>query len=124
MPSSSPRPRQVFVTRSRMLVAHTRRKVEDLFQSFHLGDLAPKEAVQSAQATDSVASVEGASAAEQRETGRPLPSCWSELLDEDFPLIITFDDLCSMVEADLQQATGRGTAQQDASNDMFVFLSA
>ena len=108
-----------------MLVAQTRRKLEALFQSFHLGDLAPKEAVQSAQAMDfSEGSVEGASAGEVRETGRPLPSRWSELLDEDFPLIITFDDLCSMVEADLQQATGRGTAQQDASNDMFVFLSA
>ena len=90
----------MFVTRSRMLVDQTRQTIAQLADSFKLGDLGQREAVRAAAENQPEQSVgdadcpKPADGASQLRRQRP----WSELADQDFPLVVTFDDVCDMLE--------------------------
>lgn len=81
--SSSPwglsKPRQLFVTRSRMLAGEVRRTTDELMESFRLAELSQEELVDLRN--------------RQGDEGhrRPLPKKWSQLEEDHFPLFIEFD---------------------------------
>ncbi|KAI1785417.1 hypothetical protein LXA43DRAFT_899902 [Ganoderma leucocontextum] len=83
------KPRQLFVTRSRMLAGEVQRTTDQLIESFRLAELNQEELVYLRRRQD-----------EQEERRRPLPKKWSQLEDDHFPLFIGFDKLRDLLEAD------------------------
>ena len=96
--TSARRPRQMFVTRSRMLVDQTRQTIAQLADSFKLGDLSQQQAVQEAAEDQPGQRAEGVDHPVVGAMSVHRKRLWSELVDEDFPLIVTFDDVCGMLE--------------------------
>ncbi|TBU42439.1 hypothetical protein BD309DRAFT_866302 [Dichomitus squalens] len=84
-----PKPRQLFVTRSRMLAAEVQRTVDHLLESFKLADLTQQELLDIWRRQ-----------VDPMDEIRPLPRKWSDLDDEHFPMCISFDQLRDMLEAD------------------------
>ncbi|TFY50293.1 hypothetical protein EVG20_g11606, partial [Dentipellis fragilis] len=96
-----PCPRQVFVTKSRMLA----RKVEEYFmqliKSLLLADTVPDHVVDLMRRWEERDQA-GMYDVEELDVWRTdLPAKFSELQDYHFPLFITFDELCSLVQEDI-----------------------
>ena len=77
-----PRPRQLFVTRSGELSRQVQRLVRQILESFRLADLTEQELADIWK-----------NQAEPAEYSRPLPTKWSELEDDHFPLLISFNNV-------------------------------
>ncbi|KAI0757655.1 hypothetical protein C8Q80DRAFT_1341060 [Daedaleopsis nitida] len=86
-------PRQMFVTRSRMLADQVWATVSQLIKSFRLASLSQNELAELAAHP-----IEGDREGDRRSGF--LPRRWSELEDKHFPLFVTFDELCSLLDAD------------------------
>ncbi|KAK0444957.1 uncharacterized protein EV420DRAFT_1721599 [Desarmillaria tabescens] len=101
MESDLPRPRQVFVTKSRMLA----KKVQEYFSKL-AGSLAMASRTfaelmrlpKAAQDQEDLGLVDVDDIVDWRSD---LPAKFSELEEKHFPLFITFDGLCDMLEADM-----------------------
>ncbi|KAI1785405.1 hypothetical protein LXA43DRAFT_132191 [Ganoderma leucocontextum] len=88
-----PKPRQLFVTRSGMLSRQVQRTVNQILESFKLANLTQEELVDIWR-----------SQVQPAEQCRPLPMKWSELEDGHFPLLISFDELRDLLEADFAES--------------------
>ncbi|PIL29941.1 hypothetical protein GSI_07852 [Ganoderma sinense ZZ0214-1] len=111
-----PRPRQLFVTRSGMLSRQVQRTVGQILESFRLADMTQQELVDIWRRK-----------AESAEHCRPLPRKWSELEDDHFPLMISFDKLRELLEADFTEAgllKVRTGELEDEDLDETSFISA
>ncbi|KAF9064527.1 hypothetical protein BDP27DRAFT_1425729 [Rhodocollybia butyracea] len=107
--SDSPKPRQIFVTQSRILA----KKVEQYFVTLGRALTASSASLeqlvaQRASQGDAILDEEGdmIDVDDIVDWSGDLPSKFSELCDQHFPLFITFNGLCSMLEADIA-ATSR-----------------
>ncbi|KAF9067282.1 hypothetical protein BDP27DRAFT_1328979 [Rhodocollybia butyracea] len=103
----TPKPRQIFVTQSRILA----KKVEQYFTSLGRSLTASSASLeqlsaQRASQGDVVLDDEGdmIDVDDIVDWSGDLPSKFSELRDEHFPLFITFNGLCTMLEADIAAA--------------------
>ncbi|KAM5542262.1 hypothetical protein V8D89_004135 [Ganoderma adspersum] len=83
------KPRQLFVTRSRMLVGEVQRTTDQLIESFRLAELSHEE-------LKDIRNRQG----ELEQHRQALPKQWSKLEDYHFPLFIAFDKLLDLLEAD------------------------
>ncbi|KAG8683036.1 hypothetical protein FRC11_014050, partial [Ceratobasidium sp. 423] len=87
------KPRQVFVTQSRVLA----QRVQEYYQSLVASSSdAPSKATKSPEDEEEVL----ADLDEEDASAFGLPPKYSMLEDRHFPLFITFDQLCSLLEAD------------------------
>ncbi|KAH9919772.1 uncharacterized protein BXZ73DRAFT_104880 [Epithele typhae] len=104
-----PRPRQLFVTRSRSLAEYVWSTVDKLASAFRLGDLSRHQAVALARERPAL---EGEEDTENTTSTRPAPPRrWSQLTnDAHFPLIITLDECWSMLERDVSITDDTGAA--------------
>ncbi|KAK0506408.1 hypothetical protein EDD18DRAFT_1455735 [Armillaria luteobubalina] len=102
MESDLPRPRQVFVTKSRMLAKKVQEYFSKLTSSLTMASQTFAELMRlpkSAQyQEDDVGLVDVDDIIDWRSD---LPAKFSELEGKHFPLFITFDGLCDMLEADM-----------------------
>ncbi|KAI0321924.1 hypothetical protein OF83DRAFT_1289699 [Amylostereum chailletii] len=95
------RPRQIFLTKSRLLARKVENDLIELIRSDVMSKYAPQHFVDRVKRSppsthSSMFNIE------DLETWRAdLPTKYSQLKDEHFPLIITFNDLCTMLEGDL-----------------------
>ncbi|VDB86827.1 unnamed protein product [Peniophora sp. CBMAI 1063] len=92
-----PRPRQVFVTRSPHLVHHVENEFVAFARSEAVASNAPPHLVSRA---NQIREQKRERHFEDGAWRADLPRRFSELQDEHFPLFVTFDDLCTMVEQD------------------------
>ena len=74
------KPRQLFVTRSRMLVGEVQRTTDELMESFRLTELNQEE-------LKDIRNRQG----EPEQHRQALPKKWSKLEDCHFPLFVAFD---------------------------------
>ncbi|KAA1475419.1 hypothetical protein DENSPDRAFT_842194 [Dentipellis sp. KUC8613] len=98
-----PRPRQVFVTKSRVLAGKVEEYFMKLMKSLALVDHVPPHilALLAAWGARERAGA-GMYNVEELDVWRTdLPAKFSELEDRHFPLFITIDELCSLVQADV-----------------------
>jgi hypothetical protein len=87
---SMPRPRQVFVTQSRMLAGKVEEYFVKMLESLAAGAQSPKELAK--HASIGVVRDEGLVDLDDEENWRSdLPKRFSELRDNHFPLFVTFD---------------------------------
>ena len=88
-PDMGPKPRQVFITQSRVLAS----KVEEYFAKLALSPNAGTHSPEEPRMTDNIVEQE-ADMVNQEDNKRwrsDLPGRFSELQDEHFPLFITYD---------------------------------
>ncbi|KAG6330293.1 hypothetical protein ID866_8796 [Astraeus odoratus] len=100
--SSCPKPRQVFVTRSRVLRAKVEESFDNWLDFFSLEGRTREELKwrrDQGIGRPGIAKIDPMNASDCR-IGTPRK--FSELTDHDFPLFITFDHLARLVAADLQ----------------------
>ncbi|KAF8974058.1 hypothetical protein BDZ97DRAFT_421872 [Flammula alnicola] len=112
---SMPKPRQIFVTQSRVLAG----KVEDYFtkllESLSTAERTREELAQliktkKQEQDDGLIDID-----DDRNWRGDLPQKFSQLQDEHFPLFVTFDRLASLLEADISQNSTRGISSGDNS---------
>ncbi|KAG8744351.1 hypothetical protein FRC10_010331 [Ceratobasidium sp. 414] len=84
--------RQLFVTRSRVLAKHVESGFRRLVDSANMGSEAPEEPIQNLLEYDN-----------EVDLRNDLPSRFSLLEESHFPLFISFDKLCSLIEEDIRE---------------------
>ncbi|KZV65378.1 hypothetical protein PENSPDRAFT_614150 [Peniophora sp. CONT] len=95
--AQTPRPRQVFVTRSANLVRH----VEGEFVAFARSEaIAPNAPPHLVARANRIREQKQEQLYEDGAWRADLPKRFSQLQDEHFPLFVTYDELCEMVEND------------------------
>ncbi|KAG8697931.1 hypothetical protein FRC11_014734, partial [Ceratobasidium sp. 423] len=93
--------RQLFVTRSPVLARHVESNFRGLIDSANIANKTPEELLEMAKSSENrpaPALVEFDSEVDLR---KDLPSRFSLLTEAHFPLFISFEKLCSLIEADL-----------------------
>ncbi|KAK0506583.1 hypothetical protein EDD18DRAFT_36674 [Armillaria luteobubalina] len=100
MGSDLPRPRQVFVTKSRMLAKKVQEYFEKLTSSLAIASRPSADLMNQsrAQYRDDSGLIDADDIVDWRTD---LPAKYSELEERHFPLFITFDNLCDLLEADM-----------------------
>ncbi|KAL4069230.1 hypothetical protein J3A83DRAFT_4413033 [Scleroderma citrinum] len=95
----TPKPRQVFITKSQILSAKVEGFFMNLVDSLALGECTQEELKKLRSQNNNRKMIDPLNAVDYRPG---MPFKYSELGDHDFPLFITFDKLARMVAADLQ----------------------
>ncbi|KAL4065823.1 hypothetical protein V8B97DRAFT_1919571 [Scleroderma yunnanense] len=95
----TPKPRQVFITKSQTLSAKVEGFFMNLVDSLALGECTQEELKKLRSQNNNRKMIDPLNAVDYRPG---MPFKYSELGDHDFPLFITFDKLARMVAADLQ----------------------
>ncbi|TFK51884.1 hypothetical protein OE88DRAFT_1483274 [Heliocybe sulcata] len=113
---SVPKPRQVFVTRSRVLASKVEQYFEKLMKSLVLSTQDPKMLAQGVEDEHQVQDDDLVDSDDDTEWRVDLPKRFSLLEDHHFPLFITFDHLCCMLEGDLSVSTSRSSALSPADD--------
>ncbi|PBK59143.1 hypothetical protein ARMSODRAFT_1027641 [Armillaria solidipes] len=100
MESDLPRPRQVFVTKSRMLAKKVQEYFVKLTSSLAMASQPSADFtnLSRAQHQDDLGLIDADDIVDWRTD---LPAKYSELGERHFPLFITFDSLCDLLEADM-----------------------
>ncbi|KZT68439.1 hypothetical protein DAEQUDRAFT_671296 [Daedalea quercina L-15889] len=95
------KPRQLFVTQSRVLAEKVQEFFTELHASLLTADKSPEELKRMASARRFQQDDVMVDKDEEVELGRgDLPRRYSELTDEHFPMFVTFDQLCRLLEAE------------------------
>ncbi|KLO20395.1 hypothetical protein SCHPADRAFT_897689 [Schizopora paradoxa] len=101
-------PRQLFVTQSRVLAGRVEdyyKKLSDFLQTAYMSneELVKRHRSRKIDDDDDGDLVD----VDEEEWHEDLPKCFSDLEDRHFPLFLTFDKLCKMLEADLELSFAR-----------------
>ncbi|KAK0232768.1 hypothetical protein IW262DRAFT_22523 [Armillaria fumosa] len=105
MASDLPRPRQVFVTKSRMLAMKVQEYFAKLAGSLAMTSHSPADLTNLPTAPQYQADLGLVDVDDIVDWRTDLPAKYSELEERHFPLFITFDGLCDMLEADMDAQT-------------------
>ncbi|KAK0444909.1 uncharacterized protein EV420DRAFT_1721414 [Desarmillaria tabescens] len=120
MESGLPRPRQVFITKSRMLAKKVKEYFEKLASSLAMASQSsadPTNLPRAPQYQDDLGLIDED---DDVDWGTDLPAKYSELEERHFPLFITFDGLCDMLEADMSTQTLTDTRRTGIKRQMGV----
>ncbi|CAA7267696.1 unnamed protein product [Cyclocybe aegerita] len=94
--------RQIFVTRSRILVKKVEKQFNEEMEALRTAALSPEELKQLAISRNALPTdLQLVDEDDRAEWQAGLPKRFSELEDKHYPLFISFDDMCTMLEADL-----------------------
>ncbi|KAK0443136.1 uncharacterized protein EV420DRAFT_1649415 [Desarmillaria tabescens] len=101
MESNLPRPRQVFVTKSRMLAKKVQEYFAKLVSSLAIASEPSADVTNLPRAPQYQSDLGLIDVDDIVDWRTDLPAKYSELEDRHFPLFITFDGLCELLEADM-----------------------
>ncbi|KZT08921.1 uncharacterized protein LAESUDRAFT_675409 [Laetiporus sulphureus 93-53] len=99
-----PKPRQVFVTQSRVLAEKVQEFFSKLYESLATAHKSPAELRELAATKQSQQEQGLVDLDEEIEWRGDLPKCYSQLQDDHFPLFITFDQLCRLLEVEFKDS--------------------
>ncbi|KDN40059.1 hypothetical protein RSAG8_08380, partial [Rhizoctonia solani AG-8 WAC10335] len=105
-PDDTRPPRQLFVTRSKVLTQHIARNYQDLMDSSDIANKSMLELEAMRQANEKYQNRELVEFDNSVDVRVDLPRCFGELTDKHFPLFVSFDKLCDLLEGDIIAATG------------------
>ncbi|KAI0079047.1 hypothetical protein K474DRAFT_723989 [Panus rudis PR-1116 ss-1] len=104
-----PRPRQIFVTQSRILAEKVQEYYAKLIESHAAAQRSVEESLKLAEAK-AVADDQGLVDRDEEQYWRgDLPKRYRGLKDEHFPLFLTFDHLCRLLEAEFESSKVEGS---------------
>ncbi|CAE6415986.1 unnamed protein product [Rhizoctonia solani] len=98
--------RQLFVTRSKVLTQHIAKNYQDLMDSSDIANKTAQELEAMRQTNQKYQNRELVEFDNSVDFRADLPRCFGELEDKHFPLFVSFDKLCELLEADMLAATG------------------
>ncbi|KAG8707891.1 hypothetical protein FRC11_007048, partial [Ceratobasidium sp. 423] len=98
--------RQLFVTRSKVLTQHIARNYQNLADSSDIANKSAHELEAMRQANQKYQDRELVEYDNSVDFRVDLPRCFGELKDSHFPLFVSFDKLCELLEGDMLAATG------------------
>ncbi|CAE6504601.1 unnamed protein product, partial [Rhizoctonia solani] len=98
--------RQIFVTRSKVLTQHIARNYQDLVDSSDVANKSTQELESMRQANQKYQDRELVEYDNSVDFRVDLPRCFGDLNDSHFPLFVSFDKLCELLEGDMLAATG------------------
>ncbi|CAE6477183.1 unnamed protein product [Rhizoctonia solani] len=98
--------RQLFVTRSKVLTQHIARNYQGLMDSSDIANKTTNELEEMRKANQKYQSRELVEYDNSVDFRVDLPRRFSELKDSHFPLFVSFDKLCELLEGDMMGATG------------------
>ncbi|CAE6528487.1 unnamed protein product, partial [Rhizoctonia solani] len=93
--------RQLFVTRSPVLARHVESNFRGLVDSANIANKTPEELVEMARSSENRSAPALVEFDSEVDLRKDLPSRFSLLTEAHFPLFISFEKLCSLIEADL-----------------------
>ena len=99
-PDMGPRPRQVFITQSRVLAAKVQEYFAKLMLSLETATYSPEEL--RATEADAEQEMELVDQDDNERWRSDLPEKFSELLDDHFPLFITYDRVWTSISSSIQ----------------------
>ncbi|KAK0506463.1 hypothetical protein EDD18DRAFT_32642 [Armillaria luteobubalina] len=108
-----PRPRQVFVTKSKILAKKVQEYFEKLASSLVMASQSPTSYTNPPTAPNHQAVLGLIDADDIVDWRTDLPAKYSDLEQRHFPLFITFDGLCDMLETDIRTQTLATTSPID-----------
>ncbi|KAG8771351.1 hypothetical protein FRC12_003660 [Ceratobasidium sp. 428] len=104
--------RQLFVTRSRVLTQHIAQNYHGLQESSEIANKSREELAQIREQNDFNRKRELVEFDNEVDLRDDLPNRYSLLRDSHFPLFVSFDKLCSLLEADIQSLEAREPTQR------------
>ncbi|KAG6831649.1 hypothetical protein H0H92_008726 [Tricholoma furcatifolium] len=119
---SPSKPRQIFVTKSRVLAGKVEEYFLKLLNSLKTASLSPEELKMVFEAKRSIASDESCLVDDDDDDNwrSDIPSRFSELQDSHFPLFTTFDRLCDLIQADFKLSERSYSTRQNGELRTFV----
>ncbi|QRV78447.1 UvrD-helicase domain protein [Ceratobasidium sp. AG-Ba] len=99
--------RQLFVTRSRVLTQHIAHNYRGLIDSNEIANKTREELAEIRKRNEQERKRELVEYDNEVDLRDDLPDRFSELQDHHFPLFVSFDKLCSLLEADIKAKEGR-----------------
>ncbi|KAK0207600.1 hypothetical protein IW262DRAFT_1469183 [Armillaria fumosa] len=120
MASDLPRPRQVFVTKSKILAKKVQEYFEKLASSLAMASQSPADFTNLPTAPNHQVVLGLIDADDIVDWRTDLPVKYSDLEQKHFPLFITFDVLCDMLETDMRTQTLATTSPIDVKRPMGV----
>ncbi|GLB36677.1 putative uvrD-like helicase C-terminal domain [Lyophyllum shimeji] len=115
------KPRQIFVTKSRVLAGKVEEYFLKLLESLKTASQSPEELRKVIQARKAQAEEDNLVDIDDEDNWRSdLPVKFSELQDSHFPLFITFDRLCELIEADFELEDGISNTKGNKKRRTFV----
>ncbi|KAG8715180.1 hypothetical protein FRC09_016848, partial [Ceratobasidium sp. 395] len=102
--------RQLFVTRSRVLTQHIARNYQGLLESSEIANKSREELAEIRQRNESNRTRELVEFDNEVDLRDDLPDRFSLLRDSHFPLFVSFDKLCSLLEVDIESLQGGNRA--------------
>ncbi|KAK0464820.1 P-loop containing nucleoside triphosphate hydrolase protein [Armillaria novae-zelandiae] len=118
MASDLPRPRQVFVTKSKILAKKVQEYFEKLASSLAMASRSPADFTNLPTAPNHQALLRLIDVDDIVDWRTDLPVKYSDLEQRHFPLFITFDGLCDMLETDMRTQTLATTSPIDVKCHM------
>ena len=131
----APKPRQVFVTQSRVLVTKVEEYFAKLMSSLEAGGYSPEELRMVEKDVDQESDLVNQD--DKKQWRSDLPERFSELLDEHFPLFITYDrvrtftssnylispfreQLCTMLQNDIRSSNHNNFITPETSSSDYM----
>ncbi|KAG9099395.1 hypothetical protein FS749_001367 [Ceratobasidium sp. UAMH 11750] len=111
MLDNEPPIRQLFVTRSRVLTQHIARNYRGLLESSDIAHKTREELAEIRRDNENNRKRELVEFDNEVDLRDDLPERFSLLADSHFPLFISFDKLCSLLEADIQSLQEGGSTK-------------
>ncbi|TDL28963.1 hypothetical protein BD410DRAFT_818373 [Rickenella mellea] len=105
--NSLSKPRQLFVTQSRVLAGRVEEYFQKLMESLQTSSKSPEELLELASKKSSKGKDELVDVDDDEEWRSDLPKRFNDLGDEHFPLFVTYDKLCTLIEANLDLSFSR-----------------
>ncbi|KAG8703475.1 hypothetical protein FRC09_004144 [Ceratobasidium sp. 395] len=116
--------RQLFVTRSRVLTQHIARNYQGLLESSEIANKSREELAEIRQRNQNNRKRELVEFDNEVDLRDDLPDRFSLLRDSHFPLFVSFDKLCSLLEADiesLQEGNRAPSSMIDFTNFKYTY---
>ncbi|KIY72674.1 hypothetical protein CYLTODRAFT_449643 [Cylindrobasidium torrendii FP15055 ss-10] len=124
-PDDQPRPRQVFITKSHILAKKVQEYFNSLTESLSLASMTLPELKARVQVPEWDQFAEDEMlfelADDRSDTRQDLPGRFSELNDEHFPLFLTYDKLCTLIEGDIVAMAGKSVIRAGGTKKMISF---
>ncbi|PCH33046.1 hypothetical protein WOLCODRAFT_62498 [Wolfiporia cocos MD-104 SS10] len=117
-----PKPRQMFVTQSRVLAEKVQEFFVKLYESLSAANKSPEEIKKIAAAKETQQEQGLVDLDEEIDWRGDLPKRYGDLQDEHFPMFVTFDQLCRLLEAEFNNSMSV-SKESDGAADLRLLSS-
>ncbi|KAG7099943.1 hypothetical protein E1B28_001736 [Marasmius oreades] len=116
----TPKPRQVFVTQSRILAHKVKGYYATLARALQIATQSPSQLLELKDTVSPELDDANIAVDDIQDWDRELPTKFSELEEKHFPLFVTYSALCGMIEADMADNKAIGQVRELSSSTSYT----